>query len=184
MQKELISLIFCKLLNNDNKQIDIIKQTLEKVSNSVQVFFTPLDNSFVFISSIPVTRKKGILNSIENNISFVVNSLDVEIQIQSVYACGETKEENAVYDFFGGADYNFLFISTIKNNSSIEKKDLSNYLEKGKREKKYDYAFGVAERKYIDANINYLIKDMEIQNYVRDQLSINPKALILTKEEK
>ena len=140
MQKELISLIFCKLLNNDNKQIDIIKQTLEKVSNSVQVFFTPLDNSFVFISSIPVTRKKGILNSIENNISFVVNSLDVEIQIQSVYACGETKEENAVYDFFGGADYNFLFISTIKNNSSIEKKDLSNYLEKGKREKKYDYA--------------------------------------------
>ena len=91
MQKELISLIFCKLLNNDNKQIDIIKQTLEKVSNSVQVFFTPLDNSFVFISSIPVTRKKGILNSIENNISFVVNSLDVEIQIQSVYACGETK---------------------------------------------------------------------------------------------
>ena len=92
MNRELKNMAFCKILYNQKNNIESAKKTLEHISNNIQVFFAPLDNSFVFISDIEI-NKNGILKSIEQNISSVINDLDVDIQTQSVYICGESTNE-------------------------------------------------------------------------------------------
>ena len=79
--------------------------------------------------------------------------MDVDIQTQSVYICGEsTNEGNNNSIAFWKENYNFLFISTIKKKSTITLQTLADYLEEGRRKGFYDYviynSFGIGD-KYI-----------------------------------
>ena len=63
--------------------------------------------------------------------------------------------------------------------------DLKQKLQKLKeKEENYECEFCIIERKYFNAKINYRMKDIEIQNYIREKLSnSNPVTKKLIKEE-
>ena len=79
-----------------------------------------------------------------------------------------------------------LFKLTRKKRKLKEKlSELKEKLQKLKeKEENYECEFCIIERKYFNAKINYRMKDIEIQNYIREKLSnSNSVTKKLIKEE-